>query len=321
MASIEQLEHEAESLEQSGDLEAALQCWRQLAILKRNRYHLVNQGRVALELGLLNEAEAALQAAVQAAPTHAEAYFRLGLLYRRKPDLAAALQSYRTGLEFEDDPVSRLLLAVTEDDLGFSTEARANFERVLAVEPGNDEAWFGLGLSLRFEDHERAMSCFRRAIEIDPRCSAAHRELGFRLWRKELLEEAEQSLKTAIELDPSDAWAHSYLGRVYVSLQRFDDAEREFLRAADAWPERSFFHCELGELYERTGRMREAETAFLTALSRESHDAHGNLKFGEFLRRQGRLEKAAAYLRRAVAADPTDDRPRKMLRDMGLDVS
>jgi tetratricopeptide (TPR) repeat protein len=317
MSNIEELERDAESFEQAGQLEASLECWRQLASVERSRYHLVNRGRVALKLGLLDEAEGALQAAVEVTPTHAEAYFRLGLLYLRKPDLPAAVRSYRQGLALEENPAARLLLATAEDDLGLSAEARDNFERVIAVEPDNDEAWFGLGLSLRFDDHERAISCFRKAIELDPQRSAAHRELGFRLWRKGLLEEAEQSLRTAVELDPSDAWAHSYLGRVYDSRQSFDDAEREFLRAADAWPERSFFHCELGELYEKTGRVAEAESAFLTALSRESHDPHGNLKFGDFLRRQGKLEKAVAYLRRAAAADPRDERPGKILQAMG----
>jgi len=307
MSNLEQLERDAESLERMGELEAALECWRRLTNSNPSRYFLVNQGRLALKLGLLEEAEGVLLSAVAASPTDAEAYFRLGLLYLRKPDLPAAIDNYRRGLEFEESPAARLLLATAEDDAGFSREARENFEKVIAIEPDNDEAWFGLGLSLRFDDSERAENCFRKAIELEPRLSAAHRELGFRLWSKGLLEEAEQSLKTAVALDSSDAWAHSYLGRVFVSLQRFTDAEREFLCAVDAWPERAYFYCELAEIYEITGRIDDAETAFLTALSRESDGSHSNLKFGRFLIRQGQPERAAPYLREAAAAPRAPD--------------
>lgn len=320
MSKIEQLEREAEAFETSGDLHAALDRWRQMARLDLSRYHLVNQGRLALALGLLAEAENALQAAVERAPEHAEAYFRLGLLYRRKPDLEAALRSYRRGLALEERPSARLLLANTERALGMIAEARDNFEKVIALEPDNDEAWFGLGLTYPRADRERAISCFRKAIELDPKAAPQHRELGLCLWAERRYEEAEWSLLTALELEPSHPWTHDYLGHVHWAQGRIEEAEADFQRAIDLWPERAFYHCELAEFYERTGRTAEAETAFVAGLTAESNDPHANLKYGEFLLHQGKQAKAVTYLRRAAAAAPTDQRPRRILRELGLEA-
>jgi tetratricopeptide (TPR) repeat protein len=93
-----------------------------------------------LKLGYLDEAETALREAMEVAPERADAYFKLGLVYQRKRDLATASVTCEEGLALEDDPAGRIFLANVQDALGQPARARINFEKAIAAEPENEES-------------------------------------------------------------------------------------------------------------------------------------------------------------------------------------
>lgn len=136
--------------------------------------------------------------------------------------------------------------ALQQLDAGNDAKARATFENVLELDPGNVYAHYNLGLLaqdagddalaikqydaalktdpdftsalynkgivLEGDDLEAAVDLYRRALAVDSDLAAAHMRLGFALLHLGETEEAEEHLSTGVELDPAmaDVQAPSY---------------------------------------------------------------------------------------------------------------
>ena len=69
---------------------------------------------------------------------------------------------------------------------------------------------------------DRAITEYKRAIELDPDNALAHTNLGAAYVNKDLLDQAIAEHKRAIELDPNNANAHYNLASAYVGYRCFD---------------------------------------------------------------------------------------------------
>ena len=99
----------------------------------------------------------------------------------------------------------------------------------VAVRPQSAPALMCLGLGYAFlGEHDQAIACYRKSIELDPKYGRAHSGLGLALWKQGKLDEAIASYRKAIELDPEDAHAHNNLAWLLATCPeaKFRDAKR-----------------------------------------------------------------------------------------------
>lgn len=92
---------------------------------------------------------------------------------------------------------------------------------------------------------QRSISCFERAIELDPGYAQAYRSLA-NAWlsvaaldeetHEESLTKAEQAVSRALELDNTLAEAHSVAGWIATQRLRWEEAERSYRRAIELNP-------------------------------------------------------------------------------------
>ena len=69
------------------------------------------------------------------------------------------------------------------------------------LEPDDPVTHYGLGCEhLRFKENEEAAACFRRALELKPDYSAAHRELGKALEKLGRVPEAVEAYRRGKEV-------------------------------------------------------------------------------------------------------------------------
>ena len=95
-------------------------------------------------------------------------------------------------------------------------EAGIAFEKSLALDPRQANAWFRLG-NVREElgrDILEAASCFEKAVALDPRHARAWNNLGSVQQRRGLSEQAITSYRKAMQADPALAQACLNLGRL-----------------------------------------------------------------------------------------------------------
>lgn len=93
-------------------------------------------------------------------------------------------------------------------------------------------------------DLNAAVILFRRAIEIDPRFSAAHAMLGFALWTQadaygelDKLPMASSAARQALVLNPASAQAHRVLGSCCAKVCHHKEALEEFWTALELNPQ------------------------------------------------------------------------------------
>lgn len=144
------------------------------------------------------------------------------------------------------------LLGVVESNLGLKDAGRPS--KALSTWIRRMTKRYGLGLTYEDDDPPRALELLQKAIEIDGRASAAHRELGYVLWRLDRDREAEISLSRALDLDERDSWTYNHLGRVLRRQGRLQEAEAALTRATELSPDEPFFLSNLADLYVVLGK-------------------------------------------------------------------
>lgn len=156
-------------------------------------------GRLDYDAQHYDDAILKFQAAIQLAPSMAQAYDNLGLCYYRQRQNRHAIANFQKAIDLNlksghADAWPYLNLAVTERALNHRSEAEVHLREAIRLEPGLAVAHFQLGNVL--EDTGRT-------------------------------DEAVNEFKTAAHLDASYAEPHYALARIYRKLGKSADSKRE----------------------------------------------------------------------------------------------
>jgi len=164
---------------------------------------------------------------------------------------------------------TRVVLGLIAEGTGQQQRAEAEYQRAVALDPGNPEVYVGLA----------------RLLNAQGKVAAA-----------------ERNFQIAIERLP-DYWAgYNRLAGFYLEHNRYAEAETNYRRALEKTPDNYEVYANLGGLYYYMGREQEALTALRRSLSlRPTADAYSNLGTLQFLR--GSYTDATRTFQDAVGLD------------------
>jgi Flp pilus assembly protein TadD len=232
------------------------------------------------------ESEQALRAYLSQHAESSDATFMLGFVLNRENKPADSLKAYtqaaRLATPKSDDLKVVALDYVLLDDY---PDAIHWMERAVALDPRNEEAWYGLGRCYysqsRFADAENA---FRKALALNAQDVKAEANLGLAYEMDNCPNDAEHAYQAAVALANADPHTDEWPFLDYASFLL------EHNRPADALP-----------LLQRA-----------VAVAPRCADCHG--KLGRALTLSGKADAGVAELRRAVALSPKDP---KLHYDLG----
>jgi Flp pilus assembly protein TadD len=127
-------------------------------------------------------------------------------------------------------------LAYAYTALNRTTEARAEYERTIALDPKMTEAYLNLGVLLTHQDPAAAVAPLRKAVDMLPAQSRPRMLLAVAQERSGDLAGAATSFEGALHLDPKDLDATLHLANLYLNLKRPADAESKFRAALEIQP-------------------------------------------------------------------------------------
>ena len=163
--------------------------------------------------GRLNEAADAAEEALTMEPSYAPAHLQLGDVYMDLGWLESAADSYRAALAADDAAAaarSRLVRCLTE--AGHPRQAEQECRAFLAREE-TPVLCLDLAEALaRQQRHQAALTACDRALELDPRCAAAHARRARLFCELGDYEAATAASRAALAIDPQSAEAHASLG-------------------------------------------------------------------------------------------------------------
>ncbi|HYA61830.1 MAG TPA: tetratricopeptide repeat protein [Candidatus Sulfotelmatobacter sp.] len=213
-----------------------------------------------------------------------------------KNDYAAAIPPLQKFLaEKPDVAFAHFQLAYAYTALKQPEDARAEYEKCIALDPKMPEAQLNLGMLLLERDAKAAVVPLRSAVELLPSQSRPRYLLGLAQERSGDLTGAAESFEGAAHLDPKDPDSLTQLGLVYMQLNRPADAEGKF-RAALRLDSKSTEALHGLALSLDAEKKPEAVQAYREYLAVQPQDAAVRSRFVHLLLEQGQNDAALAEL-------------------------
>jgi Flp pilus assembly protein TadD len=195
--------------------------------------------------------------------------------------------------------------AIKAHQAGQFDEAASKYRSILKTAPDNLRILCLLGLTLQDAgDHRDAVQTLLRASAIDTRQALIHFHLGISYSRLEDSERAISSYKKALELNPGYVEALCNLGNVLSRSGSVSDAISNYLRAIEIAPESPQIHYNLGTLYLEQFQPEKAIPCFRKAVNLAPDYAAAHNSLGVALTEVGELAEAVVHYRHAKRIDP-----------------
>ena len=138
--------------------------------------------------------------------------------------------------------------------------------------PKHQLVWKVLALALKQNGKiSEALIAIQKSVQLEPRDSNAHHNLGFILLELKRLDEAEVSFRKTIELKPDYTEAHNNLGVTLHLLGRFEEAETSYRKTIELKPDYADAHRNLGITLLDMGRLEEAMNSYTKAIELNPH--------------------------------------------------
>jgi adenylate cyclase len=198
-----------------------------------------------------------------------------------------------------------------------NVEARAMFQRAIAIDPGYADAHAGLATGYlrdvllecagdRADSVRLGMDAARRAVAADPASSAAHAALATaHLWRNEH-EASLAEARLAVDLNPYDAMVLHALGNKS-DLAGDPEGIARMVRAQQINPndpDRHSHLCFLARAYVNARELDKAVDCARAALRRRPDYPHAHFILAIALTHLGRVDEAHAALAACEVAQP-----------------
>lgn len=145
---------------------------------------------------------------------------------------------------------------------GSVTEQLRWFQAAAAAAPEFPAAHINMGNALALNDQfDAAMTCYNKAIELDPLIAGSHLSLALALYDQGQVGEAIASYQRALYFEPSNAETHVALARALDDIGQMNEAIAEFQKAVELDPDSPGPFFQLGDLLKTQGQFSESQAA------------------------------------------------------------
>jgi Flp pilus assembly protein TadD len=235
-----------------------------------------------------------------------------------KNDFDAAISPLQKFLaEKPDVAYAHFQLAYCHTALKRAPEARAEYERAIALDPKMSEAYLNLGILLTSQEPAAAVAPLRKAVELLPAQSRPRILLGVAQERSGDFPGAADSFEGAVRLDPRDTEAALHLAKLYLSLKRPTEAEKKFRGVLELQPTSTTAALGLAQTLDAQGKP-EAADAYRKYLIQLPSDSATRARLVHFLVEQNNNDEALAELDRADAGKPPTSDSLRLRADLQI---
>jgi Tfp pilus assembly protein PilF len=225
-----------------------------------------------------------------------------------KNDFTAAITPLQKFIaEKPDVAFAHFQLAYAYTGLKQVPEARAEYEKAIAIDPKMSEAYLNLGILLTEPAAADAVAPLKKAVELLPSQSRPRILLAVAQERSNDFAGAANSFEGAVNLDPRGMEATLHLARLYLKLKRPADAESKFRNILTTDPNSAVAALGLAQTLDAEGKP-DASDAYRKYLSIQPNDQAARARLVHFLVQQQNYDEALAELERAdKGAAPSSD--------------
>lgn len=200
--------------------------------MAENSAELQRRAILALQQGRIGDGIAAFAALLEREPARPDDWYNLAYLLRCQRSFESALGAYAKALEYgvrKPEEVHLNRAVILADHLDRTSEAKAELETALTMEPGFVPAWLNLGMLCEdLADAAGARRAYGEALRIDPGSGRAHARLAALDVFENRQNEAAERLSNALsgtEIEPDDRIEIEFaLGHALDASGRYSEA-------------------------------------------------------------------------------------------------
>lgn len=251
--------------------------------------------------GLLREAIEKLHGRIEIEPNNADARMRLGDLYSRVGNEAAATKQYSTAVEIAPDYMeAHVKLGTQHLRAGRFEEAARRFAAALELNDRLLGAYVGLGVAQHATGRsDEALASFDQARNIEPNSTLLFSEVARMQLKAAAAKESEQCLRSIVdEVDP--ARSRSTSGDMDLISQQIE----RHRQAAAQRPNHADVHYRLGLLLRNRGQVEESIACYRRAVEINPAYMKALVKLGLALREINQDKEAIEVFTRATQIHP-----------------
>ncbi len=252
----------------------AIQVYNSISLSQRDTPWTLSQiARGYFEQGLYSDAE--------------KIYGRLRSIF---PSQIEGMERYSTSLWHQKK----------ETDLAFLAH------ELIDVDRNSPEAWCAVGNSFSVQkDHDQAIKCFKRAVQLDPYFAYAYTLQGHEYIANEENDKALAVFRSAVGVENRHYNGWYGLGQVFEKQGKFDFAEQHYRTAASINPANSLLITSIGTVLEKLKNPRAALVQYTKACDLMPPSAIARLKRARVLANLKQPQAALEELKllKAIAPD------------------
>ncbi|MGH9834843.1 MAG: tetratricopeptide repeat protein [Blastocatellia bacterium] len=215
----------------------------------------------------VNEAQQAVEKAIQLAPNSALAHSVAGRVYADLKDFARANAEGQRAIDLAKQGSNANLNSFAYLNMGGILYAQGRFDeaiRAYTAAQSYDRTWAvprnSLGaVYLVANRPSYAIVEFEEAAKLEPKSPIIHGNLGTAYVMLQKYDAAIANLQIAAQLDPQNPTPHVKMGQAYVRQGRFNEAVNAFRRATEIEPDNTQFKQALADSLKLAGRKNEAK--------------------------------------------------------------
>jgi protein O-GlcNAc transferase len=193
-------------------------------------------------------------------------------------------------------------------------EAITCYQKAIKLNPHLTVAYNNLGNALQEKGQlDEAITCYQKALDLTPNFAGAYYNLGDALQDKGQLDEAITCYQKAIKLDPNFAYAYNNLAIALKNKGQIEEAIIYCKKAIEINPTLVNAMYNLGNAFQDKGQLDEAITYYQKALQYDPNHIGVYTNLGHVFQRRGQLDKGEMYFRHAMKIKPDDLIPHQAL--------
>ncbi|MGA4578931.1 tetratricopeptide repeat protein [Limisphaera sp. VF-2] len=266
----------------------------------------LSRGQTLMETGDYDRAEIEFRNALKYGGTNRAALTQLGRIFHQQGRVLEAYQVLRAVTELDPNDVEmRLLYGQTLLAVGNPKQAREQALFVVSRAPTNSEVWMLLwDTTLTTNDLAETRQWLEKLRPSGSVCAGYHLAWSGLYGRLGDRAQAEAAVRRALEVEPRSSAAHYAWGVILARSDRIREAEAEFKAAADLAPVRSGYHLRYAEFKAATGDRTGARAVLEELVKRAPDYLPGWTELAKLELAERKWDAAEQALRRVLARDP-----------------
>lgn len=156
-------------------------------------------------------------------------------------------------------------------------------------------------------DYMNALTCYAKALNLQPGYVAAHQNLGLFFLKHEKFNEALTQFHNVVELDSNALMAHYHLGNLYLGKDQLDLAEKHYLMVLEINSEHTDTLSNLGVISFKRDQSQLAIDYFTKALAFDINHQDARNNMAATFMHYDRYENAIRHYEDLLRQDPSND--------------